>query len=598
MRKTLLALGTAAILCTALFRVEFVAQETQRAGDVAGTPAQSPDNPALLRHWTSVIDAETQKPLAGVKATLYFAKPGGVEVDTRSTVSDAEGRILFPLPSELNADEEAGTEILVEKEGYVAEHNGRQAKWAERFLMEEQLVNHTLQLQKAESISGRLVDEQGKPLTGITVVVLRQKLRAFMLDGWRDTESLEFKSDADGRFSFNVAKDEKVVLWAVPENLAPKYVFSDKKRGDLGDITIEKGFEPVVTVLDKDGKPVSNVWVNIGRNDENYGIAYMTSYARSALTDQEGIAKFRPIAEGDYEIRISENPREKWYGSSSINHIVTWRAEQNKDQKPVKGTYSITPVKLSVTSLHATVQANSVVNVDVQFSDKTTDSYRELNANIKGQQADGRHFFSRPSSDSPSAYRGEGLFSFSVPIGLKEAKFSVPSDTNTGYRIRIAGQDDWLEAIHYINYPLGTIEETMNIEVEVYKSPVISLNVVNESGQPDKEYYAWLEYTKSNTPAKIKINDKGEIRVDITPERWNEVNWEWATGRLPLSGILDVSFNFKNFGADETKVNATALLPDEEMRLYIISKEYGITAQIIPKMAEGEERNLTITVKK
>jgi hypothetical protein len=37
---------------------------------------------------------------------------------------------------------------------------------------------------------------------------------------------------------------------------------------------LEKGFEPVVTVLDKEGKPVQDVWVDISKQREGYGIAY------------------------------------------------------------------------------------------------------------------------------------------------------------------------------------------------------------------------------------------------------------------------------------------------------------------------------------
>jgi hypothetical protein len=406
-------------------------------------------------------------------------------------------------------------------------------------------------------------------------------------------ETFGLKSDGDGRFRVEAAKNEKIVFWALPETLAPKYVFPDKKRGDLGNITVEKGFEPVITVLDKDGKPVQDVWVNIHSLYEEYGIAHLTPYARSAVTDQAGNARLRPIAKGDYEIRIAESPSE-W---SDDPLSIVRRATQENDKKPVKGVFFITPVKLSAASPKATMHGQKNVTIDVQFSDKTSDRIRDMNVNIHGCRDDNSFFGARPSSDSPSAYKGEGLFSFQVPIGLTKASLRVPSDSNTAYRAKLDGAEGWLEAEQGMDFPLGTIEKPMKIEVTVYKSPKMTLNVVNESGQPVKEYYAWLEYTKNGTPARIKF-EGDKIRVDITPEHWGEIGWEWATSELPLGGILDVSFTYKDFGKSEAKINASGIIPDEEMRLHIVGKGYALAEQMIPKMAEGEERKLTVTLKK
>ena len=591
MRKTLLVLGAVAILCAAMFRVEFVATTTAQEPAAARDPWTAPPDSAL---WTSVIDAETQKPLAGVKATLYFAKPGGVDVDTRITQSDEQGRILFPLPSKLNADMEAGTSVLVEKEGYVSEQSIRQAKWAERFLNEGKMVCDVFPLQKAETITGRFVDEQGRPLTDVLVAVQRQKVKPYGREGTGRVEWLEIKSGADGRFRLDVARNEKIVLWAVPENLAPQYVFPDQKRGDLGNITVEKGFEPVVTVLDNDGRPVPDVWVNLSRRSEGYGMLMGTANVRSALTDQEGNARFRPVSEGDYDVRVSERPHERYYAPWSHIGSVTWRANVDQNKKVVKGVYLILLAKLSAASSQVTLHAKDTIDVEVQFSDKTTDSYREINTNIHARREDGSFFTTNSSSDSPSAYRGEGLFVFQVPIGLEKAMLRTSSTTNTSYRVKIRGENEWLEAA--MDFPLGTIGKGMTIDVAVYKSPKITLNVVDESGQPVKEYYAWLEYVDNGTPARIAIKED-KIRIDITPERFYEiVSWDFATSELPLVGILDVSFTYKNFGKDETKINAGGILPDKEMRLHLVGRGYALADQTVPKMTEGEERNLTITL--
>jgi len=652
MQKALFVFGTAAILCAATV----LAQESQRSSGTtqrSAAPGQSGTAGQTAQNylWASVMDAETQKPLAGVKATLHFAKPNGKDVDTRTTQSDDQGRIFFPLPSELNANEDARTNILVEKEGYVSENIGCQTQWAERSLKEGNTVCAVFPLQKAEQITGRFVDEQGNPLANTLIAVLRQKVSPYGNEGADCTESWECKCDSDGRFSFNAAKNERIAFWATPEKLAPQFVFPNQKRGDLGNITVEKGFEPVVTVQDKDGKPVQNVWVNLNRRDENYGMAIMSAYSRSALTDQNGQARFRPVSQGDYEVRVSERPSERLYSPWSIASSVTCRAIQAENQRPVKGTYVITPVQLSATSPQMTLQAQNTVNVDVQFSDRANNPYRELNTNIYGRMSNGSYFVARSHSDSPSAYRGNGLFSFQVPVGLENTSLRIPSDTNTAYRARIdskgdwleannsmqsasqngivqtsfqspAGQQnvslipsdtntahqakiddrgDWLESNNCMQFSLGTIEQAMTIDVAAYRSPKITLNVVNESGQPIKEYYAWMEYAKHGTPAKVSVNGD-QIRVDAASGHQHTFNWDSATSELPLVGTchccMDVSFKYRNFGRDETRINAEGILPNEAMNLYVVGKGYSVQTQAIPKMAEGEERNLTITLKK
>ncbi len=550
----------------------------------------------LFKPWTSVIGAETKNPFPGVKATLYFAKNGNVEHIV--TTSDAEGRILFPLPSMLNADMEAGTTILVEKDGYVPEQDGRQAKWAERFLNEGKPVCNTFQLQKAEAISGRLVDEDGKSLADVTISVIRQLVKPYGHEGRMRIETFDLKSDSEGRFTIKAAKNEKIVFWAVPEDLAPKFVRSDQKRGDLGDIVVQKGFRPEVKVLDKDGKPVDDVWVNVWRRDEKYTMGIMTQNTRSALTDKDGIARFRPIEEGRYEIRIGERPREKRYNPFSIENSITWRDRQ-EDKKPVKGVFVFPQFDFSKDNASTTLQAQKTYQVDIQFSDTKAVSERERDwyISISGEQGEGKHYYSRPSSDSPSGFMGDGLYSYNVPVDLTGAILNLQSNTNYSYRVRLEGKTDWIEPKHGDDYPLGPITKDTKIEVAVFKSPKITVDVVDEQGQPVKEYYAWAEYADTKTPATIKF-EGDKIRVDRTAEDWHEVNWEFATPELPLVGILDVHFRYKDFGKSEQKINFDGILPGRELRLYLVGKGYEIKSQLVPDMKEGEEKTLTVVLKK
>lgn len=590
MKKTLIIFGAVTLLAVCLFQIQFVARNTAQATPVAEEKTDG------LYVWSSVIDAETKKPMPGVTATLYFAKQGGTELDTRVTQTNDKGEIRFPLPSELNADlENSNSEVLLEKEGYVPEKDGRMSKWAEKFLKEGKDVFATVQLQKSTPITGRLVNTEGEPLPNVGIAYLREKTKPFRRE-YISPEFFDLTSDAEGRFHIDAAKDERIVFWAIADDLAPKYVFPDKSRGDFGDIVLEKGFRPTVKVIDENGKPVENVWVDIYREREESTLNTISIYRRSALTDQNGEAHFRPVADGQYEIRISETPSEKRYNPYPLHgYFCSFLREENK--RPVKGQYFITPVELSAKSPESSIQAQKTVKIDVVFTDGKSDDIRDINTNIHGRKGEA-YYAARPSSESPSVYQGDGLFSFQVPVGLENASLRVFSkDDSLSHRCRIAGIDKWLEnGGMSFDFQLGTIENDMRIEVFTYKSPRIELDVTDESGKPVEEYYAWIEYVKNEHPARIKlVGDK--VRVDITEDRWHEINWDWATSESSLSGILDVSFTYKDFGNGETKINSGGILPGEEMRLHIVTRDCELAKQVIPAMAEGETKHLTVTLK-
>jgi len=61
---------------------------------------------------------------------------------------------------------------------------------------------------------------------------------------------------------------------------------------------------------------------------------------------------------------------------------------------------------------------------------------------------------------------------------------------------------------------------------------------------------------------------------------------------------LDVAFAWRNFGEDTAKVNYEGILPDEELRLFVVAKGYDVAELVIPPLTEGEERELTVVLKR
>ena len=62
-------------------------------------------------------------------------------------------------------------------------------------------------------------------------------------------------------------------------------------------------------------------------------------------------------------------------------------------------------------------------------------------------------------------------------------------------------------------------------------------------------------------------------------------------------GILDVSFKYKDFGNSEVKINSDGILANEAMRLHLVGRGYALSEQVLPAMAEGETKQLTVTLK-
>jgi len=77
----------------------------------------------------------------------------------------------------------------------------------------------------------------------------------------------------------------------------------------------------------------------------------------------------------------------------------------------------------------------------------------------------------------------------------------------------------------------------------------------------------------------------------------SKVSWSQVASRESPVSDLDVNFAWRDFGEDVSRINAVAISPDEELRLYVVAKGYDVAEQVIPKLAEGEERELTVTLK-
>ncbi len=612
MKKTLLILGTAAMLCAALFRVEFVAKTSAEQNVVHEPGPVVPTSGKYL--WTTVIDIETKKPFAGVKATLKYFPAGENEQRTLETVSDAEGRVFLPPLVELAAAEDKVCTIRIEKEKYVPIEWNTELKYLkEGFENGEPAFPAKAELAEATLLKGRFVSESGKSVPNVSIMVACE--RKYENPPSRTLYSRYDSCDEKGEFEIPVDKGAETAFLVRHKDFVFKRFVTKKeedRRGEipLGDIVLKSGFRPTIQVLDKDGKPVDDVWVTLtlaaSQKELDSKTKNPSSFvdSESVLTDAEGKAMFAPAEAGDYFAEIVKAP---W--SWPFNREKDSTSRINSLAKPVKGVYETAAIMFSPSSQTATIRAKKTVKVTVQFSDNKTSPDREQWLFIEGGDV-GFHVveaYSSSSSRYRGNYLGEGRFLFEVPEKLRDAKlvlkqegFSSPKiDNEISYRCSVDGKEATPPA-YPLNFPLRDLDTDRIVEITCIKSPKITLRVFDEEGKPVKEYFAAAQYSKRGqtitfTQDETTMTSRGYRRwgADAHVSSWANVSGE----RCPELG-MDVEFSWRDFGNDAAKINNEGILSNEDMQLYVVGKGYDVFEQKIPKMTGGEERELTVTLKK
>jgi len=459
--------------------------------------------------------------------------------------------------------------------------------------------------QETVQITGRFVQESGEPVPDVSIFVWREERRT---PSSRHVQSYEIAGDTDGKFSITANKIEEVSLLIrhkdfVSRRLLIKESEDDRDKIELDNIVLKSGFSGIIQVLDKDGRAASDVWVQLYLSVSQEELGTQTARrgggitdTKYALTNAQGRATFNHLVAGNHVAKVVEQPNRLMIG-------------QELEAKPTKGVYETINVTLSPASWTATIQAAKTINVIVHFSDNQTTPERERRTKITGEgtSVQGVNSVHTTSSVFNGKHLGEGRFSFEVPEHLREARLVLKQDSvgpwvidnEISYRCFIDGRE--IQPLSYpLHFPLPLFASDKTVEIKCYKSPKITLHVVDEAGNPIREYFSAALYAKRGHTVTFTLGDE---YVNIAyPGRartvGQQVNWVQTSMPEPQHRLgLDVAFAWRNFGEDTAKVNYEGILPDEELRLYVVAKGYDVVEQVIPKLAEGEERELTVVLK-
>jgi len=165
------------------------------------------------------VHAPNGKPVAG--ATVYAWHGRGARTKT-----DADGRFRIAWD-----------------EFYIAAH----PEYGNSNQMEAADEGMVLRLKPGATVTGRYVDEAGRPVPRVLVTVVATSKRTV--------------TDARGRFSLRTKVGFRIFSSKHPDLRAPWTQFHVKGDCDLGDIALQRGGEIRGTVVDGDGRPVPGVEV-------------------------------------------------------------------------------------------------------------------------------------------------------------------------------------------------------------------------------------------------------------------------------------------------------------------------------------------------
>jgi hypothetical protein len=313
-----------------------------------------------------------------------------------------------------------------------------------------------------------------------------------------------------------------------------------QRRGDQGQFVLEGGTRLSGQVLDSGGAPVSNVWVNAeisgGPAKMPIGMPVMDALARSALTDGQGQFATGPLPAGEYDLLISDYPRDSLAKDETRRSVPDVFLHQKLRLEPGTATQWIE------------IRAVPHVVIAIQQLDSQGNPHKAHEINLSGRRGDtGWWGEGRPDEN--------GKILLKAPKGLVDARFDLMVNEHQSTRYRWSSDSPWRNE-HQITVP--TLDHDVNeMSVTYYTSPVLLVRAVAEDGSIIPGFKCQLVYP----------NDRKSYEQ---PPNW-------------ISGVPgDVDFTKQQDG----RWRSQSLLPSENVTLTVKAAGYQAWSQVL-SLPEG-----------
>jgi beta-lactamase regulating signal transducer with metallopeptidase domain len=521
----------------------------EKKPDVAYESPWRPDRSLFFSG--TVRDKVTKKPIRGahvhIRRMILKNEDHSILEDTNHTTDD-QGRYSFVVSPQHAARSWLYIEVTTTHENYAS-------KGPEGYAMGMILKNLKLgdppfysqiDLDPAEPLTGRVIDTDGKPLAGVPVL-------AYSKTAKEEPGVFEYGSffhgatGPDGRFRLNLVKGGPTLFWVVPPDAAPRQIISGKKRGEWGDIRVEKGVAISGQVVDALGKPVGGVWVELTdqKAQREIQMPVATAIVRSAKSGPDGHFQMNPLKPGTYELMAREYDGET-------------RGGEPKSPAPVDlpAVFPHRKVTVAEGSKPLLVQAVPHVWLDAQILDSKGKPQRGHEGSVFGK-LDGEFYFGDLKPDK------KGHFHCMIPHGLEDAKIDFMTNEHGALRIRL-GKGKPL--IHGRQLPVGNIQSDLTgIEVVHYNAPIVLVKMVDASGKLVPTAKVAAIYDKENN-----------------------------TGIMYINAGKSSSMAFEK--QPDGRYRTSQMLPEEKTRFVAAADGYEDAEETL-SMVEGKTRELTLVLK-
>lgn len=477
-------------------------------------PAESASE-GLTYHGT-VTDRATGEPIKGATVTVLrrvsnksipftaWKKLGETRHQT-----DANGRYTFTVPPNQAAEHYLYIEITVTHPDYVRYYGGysfamirKNEKLGERPFFER------LRLGPAEKISGTVVTPDGKPAAGVVV-------KGFSTRSKKSTEHsswADVKTDENGRFEFNASKGGEALFWIIPEDYAPSTHVVHSRRGDFGRFVLQKGLVLRGHVVDVDGKPVPNAWVNAnirgGPAKQQIDMPVADHLRRSAPTNQKGEFVLAPLPAGEYSITVTDNTR----------------GSLGPTGEPLPAVFLNTTTTLAADEPTQPIEIRAVPHALVKG--------RFVDSSGKSTTGFAPHLTGRTDGPSPTFWFAntqidkQGRFTAKAPKGLR-IRLTLHDNEHHALRTRVA---EGAPLTNDRDVDLGKLEEdAADITIVRYVAPILLVKAVDQKGKTIAGFQPKIKYLPGRYHEGEYVRD-GRSAGDVNFER--QTNGQWRTSQL------------------------------------------------------------------
>lgn len=500
-----------------------------------------------------VVNKKSGEPIEGVEVLVRLktsSEHPWPTLDESTYPTDAKGNYQFTITPDQLGDSHLYIEVEAAHPDYARKSP---SGYALSMIRKNQKLGEEpffarIELRPAEAVFGILLDPDGQPATGVNVLGYSKENPRDLRDYGSFTST---ETDEQGHFRLNMVAGGHSVVWFRPRDFAPETHVLKERKGDLGNIQLERGVSLSGRVVDSDGKPVAGVWVNAelrsGPAKKSIEMPVADSLERSALTDGEGRYLMRPLPAGVYRVLPEERPSDA---------LVADR----------------TPRPLPATFLpHTFDLSDGQRNLDIQASESVVIRARTLSSSGKPTRGHGFHFAGWVKEDGGGFYSRnaepdpDGNVEIRVPKGLKKAQLNFSTNEHGALRIRLSPGDP---LVGKRDFDLGPLDRDYDqIEIIRYKAPILLVEVIDASGE--------------------RLDD---ITVSVVYKDAS-LNKDKGTRYFGASEDSDVGFDHQQ----DNRWRSSQLLPDERFELRVIAQGKEFPRQQL-QLEEGETRTIELAV--